>query len=62
MSRVMECEICRRKALDLGKPWNLKGWTVLTTIGPDCELIEHRVCPDHPEWSVSGSPYNKAIQ
>lgn len=62
MTRVCACEICGRRVLDLGKPWNLKGWTTVTSIGPDCELIEYHICPDHPQWSVSGSPRSPVVR
>lgn len=62
MSRECVCAICGRKALDLGKPWNLKGWTTVTAINDDCSLSMFRICPDHPQWTVRGPPGSQVVE
>ena len=62
MTRTVVCAVCGRKILDLGKPWNLTGWSAVTVIGRDCALNEYHVCPDHSEWTVSGSPDSPVVR
>lgn len=62
MTHEISCAKCGRKVLDLGKPWDLKGWTTVTTINHDCSLSMFRICPDHAEWTVIGHPGNQEVR
>lgn len=56
MSRVCECDICHRRILDLGKPWNMAGWTEATSRDEDGNPTTIHVCPRHRAWVfVKGS-------